>query len=140
MDPDPHLSFSPTFQPVFRIRIRGPDRRNRTVPLDYESGSGSCSFLSDFRCQQNKFFCIFPTVGEFSSVFKDNKSLRRHKTVEIKIFLNFFCLLTIGSESDEGYDPLPFVIQTYTTLLNLHNLNGLQVYFDNRRNSNYNKR
>ncbi len=62
--------------------------------LEYESGSGSCSFhqwLSRF--QQKRFFlkvfCLLLTVGTFTSIFKDDKSLRSHKTVEIKVFLNF---------------------------------------------------
>ncbi len=29
-------------------------------------------------------------LGTFTSVFRDNKSLRSYKTVEIKIFLNYF--------------------------------------------------
>jgi hypothetical protein len=41
-----HISLSP--RPSSQCSGSGsqdPDRRNRTVPLDYESGSGSCSFL-----------------------------------------------------------------------------------------------
>ncbi len=38
-----------------------------------------------------KIFCLLPTVGStFTSVLKDKKSLRSHKTVEIEVFLNFF--------------------------------------------------
>jgi hypothetical protein len=33
------------------------------------------------------------TVGTFTSIFKDNKSLRSPKPVEIKVFLNFFWLV-----------------------------------------------
>jgi hypothetical protein len=35
-----------------------------------------------------EFFCFFLTVGIFTTD-RDTKSLRRHKTVEIKVFLNF---------------------------------------------------
>ncbi len=44
------------------------------------------------------FFCFLLTVGTVTSVFKDNKLLKSHKTAEIKILLNF-CLLKEGSES-----------------------------------------
>jgi hypothetical protein len=33
------------------------------------------------------FLCLLRTVGTFTSVFKESKLLRSHKTVEIKIFL-----------------------------------------------------
>ncbi len=33
---------------------------------------------------------LLPTVGTFTSVFKDIKSLRNHKTVEINVFLSFY--------------------------------------------------
>jgi hypothetical protein len=42
------------------------------------------------------YFCLFLTVGTFTLVFKDNKSLRSHKTVEIMFF---FSLLKKGSGS-----------------------------------------
>ena len=35
------------------------------------------------------FFLGFLTVGKFASVFKNNKVLGSHKTVEIKVFINF---------------------------------------------------
>jgi hypothetical protein len=35
-------------------------------------------------------FCFVHIVGTFSSVFKDNKLLRSHNTVEINVFLNIF--------------------------------------------------
>jgi hypothetical protein len=34
-----------------------------------------------------KFSCILLFEGTFTSFFKDNKSKRSHKTVEIKVFL-----------------------------------------------------
>ncbi len=38
---------------------------------------------------KNKLFYFLFTAGTFASVFKDNKSLRSYKTVEIKVILNF---------------------------------------------------
>ncbi len=49
------------------------------------------SYNTDFQEQKlilNKFFCILPFEGIFSSFFIDKKSKRSHKTVEIKVFLN----------------------------------------------------
>jgi hypothetical protein len=37
-----------------------------------------------------KFFCIVLFEGTFTSFFKDKKSKRSHKTVEIKDFLTIF--------------------------------------------------
>jgi hypothetical protein len=39
---------------------------------------------------KTKFSCILLFEGTFTSFFKDKKSKRRHKTVEIKIFLTIF--------------------------------------------------
>ncbi len=49
-------------------------------------------FLSGFQ-DANKFFSLlYSMVGTstFTSVYKDNKLVKSHKTVEIKVFLNFF--------------------------------------------------
>jgi hypothetical protein len=43
----------------------------------------------------SNFFCLFLTVGTLTSVFKDNMSLSRHKTVEIMVYLNFFASLPV---------------------------------------------
>jgi hypothetical protein len=73
---------------VFQIRdVFAKNSDPRILTLDYRSGSGSF-----FRCISRpkikfKFFCVFFTEGTFTSVFKDKKSLRSHKTVEIKICL-----------------------------------------------------
>ncbi len=73
-----------------------PDPWIRT--LDYRYGSGSCSSRQwHSRCQQNvsfiKFvFCLFLTVGTFTSAFKDKTSLGNHNTVESRFF-NFFLLV-----------------------------------------------
>jgi hypothetical protein len=37
-----------------------------------------------------KVFCIVLFEGTLTSFFKDKKSKRSHKTVEIKVFLNIF--------------------------------------------------
>jgi hypothetical protein len=36
------------------------------------------------------FFCILLFEGTFTFIFKDKKSKRSHKTVEIKVFLTIF--------------------------------------------------
>ncbi len=69
--------------------------------MQYTSGSDTyhwntdpdpALFFSGFQ-DANSFFSlrffvyILRTVGTFTLVFKNNKSLRRHKTVEIKIFI-----------------------------------------------------
>ncbi len=72
-----------------RIRIRG------SVSLGYGSGSRSFSVFSWLlRYQKSIFsqFCLLITnltVGVFTTVFENNQLLKRHKTVEIKVFLNF---------------------------------------------------
>ncbi len=50
-------------------------------------------------CQDAFLRTVLLTLGIFTSLFKDNKSWRGHKTIEIKVFLNFFCLLMEGSAS-----------------------------------------
>jgi hypothetical protein len=44
----------------------------------------------------------------FFSIFKDNKSLRNHKTVEIKVFSSFFLLMMEGSGSVQKYGSGPW--------------------------------
>jgi hypothetical protein len=75
------------------------DQCSGSATFRYGSGSADTNhwitdpdpalFSSCFQ-MPTKFVCSFITVGTFTSVFKDNKLLRRHKTVEIKVFLNFF--------------------------------------------------
>ena len=48
---------------------------------------------------KKRFFCILHFEGSFSSFFKGKKSTRRHKTVEIKVFFYYFCLVIEGSGS-----------------------------------------
>jgi hypothetical protein len=40
--------------------------------------------------KKKKFSCILLFEGTFTSFFKDKKSKRSHKTVEIKVFLTIF--------------------------------------------------
>jgi len=52
-------------------------------------------FVSDLKdANQRKFFskflCLSLFEGTFLSYFKDKKSSRSHKTVEIKVFLTIF--------------------------------------------------
>jgi hypothetical protein len=48
--------------------------------------------LQDAKKKTNlkKFFCILLFEGTCTSFFKDKKSKRSHKTVEIKVFLTVF--------------------------------------------------
>jgi len=39
---------------------------------------------------KKRFFCILLFEGTFTSFFKDKKSKRSHKTVEVKVFLTIF--------------------------------------------------
>ncbi len=75
-----------------RIRIRG------SMPLTSGSGCGSGSFCFHHwpsRCQQKDnlkkvFLYIRHFLVYFYIIFKDKKSKRCHKTVEIKVFLTIF--------------------------------------------------
>jgi hypothetical protein len=67
------------------IRIRG------SMPLT--NGSGSFHFHHwPSRCQQKTNLQSFSAYYLLKSIFKDKKTKRRHKTVEIKIFLILFLL------------------------------------------------
>ncbi len=54
------------------------------------SGSGSRSFCQWPSIGQQKNNFLLFSVFTFTSFFKDNKTFRSHKTVEIKVFLFFF--------------------------------------------------
>ncbi len=58
-----------------------------------DSGSGSCTFRQwCSRCQQKPFFssCLSLFEDALKFFFIDKKSLRSHKTVEIKVYLTIF--------------------------------------------------
>jgi hypothetical protein len=46
--------------------------------------------LHDADQKTKKIFCLLLFEGTFTTFFKDKKSERRHKTVEIKVFLTVF--------------------------------------------------
>jgi hypothetical protein len=78
------------------IRTRG------SVPMDYGSASGSCSFLQWLsRCQHEIVFLLITVCTVLGTVpaivFKDNKSLIIQKTVQIKAFYNY------GNYGGSGY-------------------------------------
>ncbi len=58
----------------------------------------SVAFQDRFQ-QKISFFLCFCALGTFTSFFKDDKSLRSHKRVETKGFLNLSCLFMEGSGS-----------------------------------------
>jgi hypothetical protein len=70
------------------------------MPWTNGSGSGSAVpdpaiFIIDLRdankkTNKKRFFCILHFEGTFTSFFKDKKSKRSQKTVEIKVFLTIF--------------------------------------------------
>ncbi len=85
-----------------RIRIRG------SMPLTNGSGSWIRILLLSsltFKMPTKNYFSkkAFQLItfweGTFTSFFKDEKSKRSHKTVGIKGFSCYFCLLTEGSGS-----------------------------------------
>ncbi len=90
---------------VFRNRDMlwtNPDPRIRTLNVR----SDSALFVSSFQENNKKkifvlSFCLLLTVGTYiyTSI---QKSLRSHKIIEIKVFLNFFGLLK------EGFGPHPY--------------------------------
>jgi hypothetical protein len=98
--------FNEALWPVFQIhdilvwiwiRIRG------SMPLTNGSGSSYFRHWLSRRQQKNnfqkKFLCLLLCEGTFTLFFKDEKSKRSHKTVGIKVFSYYFCLMTEGSGS-----------------------------------------
>ena len=75
---------------LIRIRIWG------SVPLDCGSGS-YCFHRRLSRCQKMSFLKVF--LAYFLEVFKE-KLWKTPKTVDIKVFLNLFCLLMEGPEAE----------------------------------------
>jgi hypothetical protein len=66
MDPDPDVDPDPS---IFIIELQDANKK---------------------RIFFKKLFCIVLFEGTFTSFFKDKKSRRSHKTVEIKVFLTIF--------------------------------------------------
>jgi hypothetical protein len=50
------------------------------------SGSGSAILSLTFKMPTKMIFCLFRFEGTFTSIFKDKKSLKSHKTVGIQVF------------------------------------------------------
>ncbi len=78
------------WQPVKPIRGENPfDNRIRDdlirirILLLFFTGNQDVNKVKFFP----KFFCLLLTVCTFASVFKDNKLLRSHKTVDIEVML-----------------------------------------------------
>ncbi len=83
-DPDPYTGL------WIRIRIN---------PVLSVSGFQDANKIN--KCSRLSF-CLLLNLGEFITVIKDNKSLRSHDTVEIKVFLNFFAFLMPMEGSGSG--------------------------------------
>jgi hypothetical protein len=85
--------------------------------MDPDADPGPSIFIIDLQeANKNqfkkKFFCILLFEGTFTSFFKGKKSKRSHKTLEIKVFLYYICLMIEGSGSGSipltnGSDPDP---------------------------------
>ncbi len=90
----PHIKPLPSnmLKPVFRIR--DILQRIRILGLRIRIWFRILLFSSVvFRMPtKNKFSCSLFSLSTFTPFFKNNKSLRNHKTGEIKVF-SFFCLL-----------------------------------------------
>ena len=61
-----------------------------------------------FEMPSKKSFLLLLAIGTFTTVFKDNKLQGSHKTVGIKVFLNFFASVGIirimNPDTDPGLD------------------------------------
>jgi hypothetical protein len=64
--------------------------------MDPDSDLDPAIFVTDHQDANKKqiflkeFFCLLLFEGTFTSLFKDKKSKRNHKTVGIKVFLSSF--------------------------------------------------
>jgi hypothetical protein len=99
-DPIPALSSVRTHDILVQIRMR--IRILGSAPLTNGSGCGADAdptpdpvlFLSIKMPTKNNFslsvLMLFPVEDTFTSFFKDKRSYRSHKTVDIKVFLPFF--------------------------------------------------
>jgi hypothetical protein len=70
-----------------------PGRKTNCKDVDPAPEKNPALFVSGFMPIKffyfflSKFKCLLPPFFRFTSVFKNNKSLRSHKTVGIKVFL-----------------------------------------------------
>jgi hypothetical protein len=62
-----------------------PDMDPSIFIIDFQDANKKLIFIL-------KFSCILLFEGTFTSFFKDKKSKRSHKTLEIKVFLTIFAL------------------------------------------------
>jgi hypothetical protein len=60
-----------------------PDMDPSIFIIDFQDANKKLIFIL-------KFYCILLFEGTFTSFFKDKKSKRSHKTLEIKVFLTIF--------------------------------------------------
>jgi hypothetical protein len=68
------------------------------MDLDSDADPDPAIFVIDLQEANKKlnfvitFFCLLLFKDTFTSIFKDNKSKRSHKTVRIKVFFTIFAL------------------------------------------------
>jgi hypothetical protein len=112
--------------------------RSESEPLTYGSGSGSGSWY--FRPWPSKrrqklffpSFSLYLVEGTFTSFFSDKKVMKKSKTVGIKVFFSYFCLMIEGS----GSVPLtygsgsrrPKNINTIKLVIYISNIKEWQLY------------
>jgi hypothetical protein len=76
------------------------------IDPDPDSDPDSAIFVTDLQDANKKLiftksFCAYNFFeGTFTSFFKDKKSKRSHKTVGIKVFSYYFCLMIEGWKKD----------------------------------------
>ncbi len=82
--------------------------------LDLDPPPDPAFFVSGFQDANKKsaFYKVFftyylGTVGTFTTTFKDKKSLRSHKTLKIKVLLNFLLVNGISVQINTDPDPDP---------------------------------
>ena len=64
---------------------------DQDADLDQDADPDPSIFIIDHQdANKKQIFCILLVEGTFTSFFKDKKSKRSHKTVEIKVFHTIF--------------------------------------------------
>ncbi len=107
-----------TYRALLRIheillRIRMRTGIPGSIPLINGSGCGSCYFHK----RSSRFFCLLLFDATFTSFFKDEKSKRSHKTVELKVFHPIFAPSTGSANSHPTCSPLQY---THNMSSNIH--------------------